>query len=81
MDEIVFTKNLKSYLEEVKPSTIYLFSGVDSDSKLKVDEPSDEYTNGFKVDRELLWGVISNLRAIKTAEEIEILRYVCRVTS
>ena len=68
-------------MEETKPSTIYLFSGQDSDSKLKVDEPSEEYTNGFKVNSELLWPVISNLRAIKTPEEIDILRYVCRVTS
>ncbi len=31
------------------------------------------------MDREVLWPVISNLRAIKTPEEINLIRYVCRI--
>lgn len=77
---MIFVSELKQYLADLKPK-VYLFSGVDSDSGLKVDEPNDGFLEGLTVDRGVLWNVISNLRAVKTPDEIDILRYVCRVTS
>ena len=80
VDEVLYTNQVRKYLEDIKP-TVYLFSGIDSDSGLKVDEPSENDLQGFVVNREVLWPLISNLRAVKTPEEIDIIRYVCRLTS
>lgn len=80
VDEVRYVHELREYLQQ-NNSTVYLFSGVDSDSGLSVEEPSAEYLEGFNVDRTTLWPLISNLRAVKTPDEIEILRYVCRVTT
>jgi Xaa-Pro dipeptidase len=77
---VLFTGEIRQYLLDAKPK-VYLFSGLDSDSGLNVEEPSASYFEGLAVDRSVLWTVISNLRAVKTPDEIEILRYVCRVTS
>jgi len=63
----LFIGDLKKYLEEVN-STIYLYSGIDTDSDLKVDEPSENYIGNLKVNREILWPLISNLRVVKTPE-------------
>jgi Xaa-Pro aminopeptidase len=48
VDEVRFVDKLRDYLEEVKPSTIYLFAGLDSDSKREVPEPEPELLKGFK---------------------------------
>lgn len=40
VDEVRLTESLRSYLEEAKPSTLYIYSGLDSDSKINVTEPS-----------------------------------------
>jgi hypothetical protein len=42
VDEVKYVHELRAYLEQIS-STIYLFSGVDSDSGLSVEEPSSEY--------------------------------------
>jgi Xaa-Pro dipeptidase len=81
VDEVKLTDDLRKHLEEAKPSTIYLFAGTDSDSGLTVDEPSQDLLEGFEVNREVLWPLICNLRAVKTPEEIELIRYVCKVGS
>jgi Xaa-Pro dipeptidase len=67
VDEVRYVHELRAYLEQ-NHSTIYLFSGVDSDSGLSVEEPSAEYLQGFDVDRTTLWPLISNLRAVKTPD-------------
>lgn len=64
VEEVLYTNQVRKYLEDIKP-TVYLFSGVDSDSGLKVDEPSENDLQGFTVNREVLWPLISNLRAVK----------------
>lgn len=60
---------------------MFLYSGKDSDSGLLVAEPEETYLTGLNVNRATLWPLISNLRAVKTPDEIHLLRYVCKVTS
>jgi len=50
VDEVLFTKDLRKYLENVN-STIYLYSGIDTDSDMRVDEPSATHTNDLKVNK------------------------------
>ena len=39
MDEVLFTHQLRPYIEQTNPSCIYLYSGEDTDSKIRPDEP------------------------------------------
>ena len=61
---------------------MYLYYGVDSDSGIEVALPEEKYWNFVpSIDKATLWVLISNLRAIKTEDEINILRYVCRTST
>jgi hypothetical protein len=35
----------------------------------------------FRVEKDMLFPILSQLRTIKTAKEIELMRYVCRVSA
>lgn len=65
----------------IKPASIYLYSGIDTDSGLSPSEPNEEIIKGFTLNREVLWPLISNLRVIKSPEEIELIRYVCKTAT
>lgn len=81
LDEAYYADELEQYIERSKPGKIYLFAGKDSDSDLETLYPTFSYLSKYDVDKTELFPLISNLRAIKTADEIEIMRYVCRITS
>ncbi len=67
VDQVLYTNQVKSYLQE-QAAKVYLFSGLDSDSGLNVAEPSPTDLEGLQVNREVLWPLISNLRAVKTPD-------------
>jgi Xaa-Pro dipeptidase len=51
---------------------------------LQVSEPGNHLLGGLEeglINRDVLWTLISNLRAVKTPDEIKLLRYVCETTS
>jgi Xaa-Pro dipeptidase len=50
VDEVLFVGELRQYLLDLKPK-VYLFSGEDSDSGLKVEEPSASFIEGLTVNR------------------------------
>lgn len=81
IDESRYVSELEGYLESSKPERIFLFAGKDSDSSMETLYPTFEYLSKYDVDKKVLFPLISNLRAIKTADEIEIMRYVCRISS
>jgi Xaa-Pro dipeptidase len=58
-----------------------VFAGKDSDSGVETLHPTLDYLSKYSIDKSVLFPLISNLRAIKTHDEIEIMRYVCRVSS
>lgn len=79
--------DVTTWLKAQDPATVLLtLHGVNTDGHkptLAFDQsfcPSLSET-GFKIDKETLWPEISDLRSIKTAEEIEVMRYVCRVSA
>ena len=82
VDKVLYTDEIETWLQDYKPTTTYLFSGTDSDSGLKPEEPEEKYLQHCgELERETLWKLISNLRAIKTEQEIDLMRYVIKVAS
>ncbi|XP_026730893.1 xaa-Pro dipeptidase isoform X2 [Trichoplusia ni] len=81
VDEVYYVDELATILQGLKPETLLTLCGVNSDSGLTAKEAIFEGINEFKVDNETLFPIIAELRVIKTPEEIEVLRYVCKVSS
>mmetsp|Transcript_17496 Transcript_17496/g.31589 ORF Transcript_17496/g.31589 Transcript_17496/m.31589 type:complete len:479 (-) Transcript_17496:887-2323(-) len=78
-----YADEIASVLESLQVSRVLLNSGTNSDSgNSKLTSyfwhPSLE---GFDVDKETLFTVLSDCRAVKTPEEIEMMRVACRVGS
>lgn len=69
VEKVMFVDQIEEYLKVTKPSVTYLFSGVDSDSKIEAEEPEEKYLRHCSViNRDVLWDVICNLRVRKTEE-------------
>ena len=69
VEKVMFVDEMEDYLATTKPSLTYLFSGVDSDSKLAVEEPEEKYLKHCPViNRDALWPSICNLRVVKTED-------------
>ncbi|CAG9788144.1 unnamed protein product [Diatraea saccharalis] len=63
-------------------SIIFQFqSGPNTDSGLTAKEAVFEGIDEFNVDNEILFPIIAELRVIKTPAEIEVMKYVCKISS
>jgi Xaa-Pro dipeptidase len=80
VDEIYFVEHLEQFIKEHNPATIFVNSGVNSDSGLKTCIPDEKYTSGFKVDDKFMHNVLAESRVIKNDEEIEIMRWASKIT-
>ncbi|CAH0625532.1 unnamed protein product [Chrysodeixis includens] len=81
VDEVHYVDELANVLKGLKPETLLTLCGVNTDSGLTAKEAIFEGIDEFKVDNETLFPIIAELRVFKTPEEIEVLRYVCKVSS
>lgn len=81
VDEVHYVDELQSVLKSLNPETLLTLCGPNTDSGLTAKEAVFEGIDEFKVDNEILFPIIAELRVIKTPEEIEVLRYVCKVSS
>ncbi len=56
--------------------------GVDSDSGIESEQPEEKYLReAGNHNSNYLWKTISNLRVIKTEEEIKLMKYVCELAT
>ncbi|CAG9858391.1 unnamed protein product [Phyllotreta striolata] len=78
---INYVEHLGQTIKELNRSALLVLNGLNSDSLLKTKEANFEGIVIFNVDRISLHPVISNLRAIKTSFEIEVMKYVIDITS
>lgn len=76
------------YLDEMQvffkmnmPSLIFILRGTDPQSGLPMLEPDLTLIDKYPVNDTLLHPKITELRVIKTSDEISLIRYVCRVSS
>uniref|UniRef100_A0A1B0FV12 Xaa-Pro dipeptidase n=1 Tax=Lutzomyia longipalpis TaxID=7200 RepID=A0A1B0FV12_LUTLO len=81
VDEVHYADEVNTVLASRNPAVIYVLKGKNSDSGL-IAQPADfEGIDKFNVDYDALFPVIAECRVIKSPKEIEVLRYVCKVSS
>jgi Xaa-Pro dipeptidase len=68
-------------LKDLNPSKLLTLHGMNSDSGNWVREAVYEGFNEFKVDNKTLFPVVSELRSIKTDEELAVLRFAARLSA
>lgn len=81
VDEVYFVDELEAYLEKTAPKLILTLSGTNSDSGLTMQPPEFAGKEKYVTNCDLLYPIISECRVIKSAEELEVLRYVAKVSS
>ncbi|XP_013194962.1 xaa-Pro dipeptidase [Amyelois transitella] len=81
VDEVHYVDELQDVLKSLNPDVLLTLSGPNTDSGLTAKEAVFEGIEEFKVDNEILFPIIAELRVVKTPAEIEVLRYVCKVSS
>lgn len=62
-------------------STIYLYDGINSDSKLRPKLPTFTFLNKYPINKEDLYEILDEARVIKSQEEIKIMKFVCMLAS
>jgi len=81
VDHVHYVKKIEEVLKELNAEKLLILKGLNTDSDLQTKETVFEGISGFQVDKETLHPVISECRVIKTELELDVLRYVCRISS
>ncbi|XP_028049802.1 xaa-Pro dipeptidase isoform X2 [Monomorium pharaonis] len=81
VDETHYADEIASVLKEKRARLLLLLSGRNSDSGLLAREATFDGIAEFAVDRDFLYPEICECRVIKSPQEIEVLRYVCKISS
>ena len=81
VDEVYYVDEINERLKDMNPERLLLLQGPNSDSG-KVCKPAKlPETVAVDKDLDLLHKEISECRVIKSKEEIDVLRYVARISS
>jgi Xaa-Pro dipeptidase len=81
IDEVRYIDEIASYMEELKPHTIYVYSGVNTDSGSQGQPASFEGIDKYKVDKEVLHEAIFEARVVKSDEELAVMRFANKMSS
>lgn len=81
VDEVHFVDEIADVLKAANPSVLLTLCGLNSDSGLTSKEAKFEGIDSFKVNNTILHPEISELRVFKTPAEIEVMRYINKVSS
>jgi len=76
VDRVHYTDEIVTILNQLRPSSLLIMDGVNSDSKSSFEAPSFEGIEQFKIDTTTLYNEIADCRVLKSAGEMEIMRYV-----
>ncbi|EZA50679.1 xaa-Pro dipeptidase isoform X2 [Ooceraea biroi] len=81
VNEAHYTDEIARVLKEKRARLLLTLNGRNSDSGLLSREAIFDGISEFKVDNSILYPEICECRVIKSREEIEVLRYVCMISS
>ncbi|XP_071824482.1 xaa-Pro dipeptidase-like [Apostichopus japonicus] len=81
VDDVCFINKIADWFAGQKPSVILTLKGKNTDSGNYAEEATFTGIDKFTVNNSLLFPEIVECRVFKTAKELEILRYVCRISS
>lgn len=65
VDDVVYVEEMEQYLKKIKPSTIYLFNGVNADSENRPDQPKFPFLVNYNLNNVDLYNIINEQRVIK----------------
>jgi Xaa-Pro dipeptidase len=82
VDEVVYTDTISDWVASLKPSTIFVLEGTNTDSG-EATKTTATFTGieKYDVDRKTLYPILTYQRVIKTSRELDVMRYVNRVSS
>ncbi|PRD27863.1 UNVERIFIED_CONTAM: Xaa-Pro dipeptidase [Trichonephila clavipes] len=81
VDEVHYVPDIKSVLGSLQPEVLLTLYGKNSDSDKETREAVFEGIGEFKVDSKALYPIITECRVFKTPMEIDILRYINKISS
>jgi len=81
VDEVHFVDEIVRTLHELKAQTIHFIQGTDTDSGEMHAKPHFEGIENFAQDGEKLFNEIVECRVIKSNDELDLLRYVNKISS
>lgn len=81
VDEVFYTDEMVKILSVKSASLLLTLSSINSDSGKLYSPPTFDGIQKFAQDADLLYPIIAECRVIKSPEEIEVLRYVAKVSS
>ena len=81
VERVLYTDQLSEYFEKASPKLILTLSGLNTDSGLRSQPASFDGIDKYVVNCDILHPIIAECRVIKSPEEIEVLRYVAKVSS
>ncbi|XP_076808730.1 xaa-Pro dipeptidase-like [Clavelina lepadiformis] len=81
VDDVQFTEDIDEILKKMKAGTLLTLRGLNTDSGHYTREAAFDGISAFNVNNTILHPLISECRVIKTEQELQVLRYVNRVSS
>lgn len=81
VDEVFFTEDIDRIITDKNPALLVTLSGVNSDSGKTYKPATFKGIEKFPQDSDLLFPIIAECRVIKSQAEIDVLRYVAKVSS
>ncbi|KEG12979.1 aminopeptidase P [Trypanosoma grayi] len=81
VEEVYYTDEINTVLTSKGVQTVEVMSGVNSDSGLEVMTAQLPAGSKLRVSTSWLFNTLSSQRCYKTDLEVELLRYVCKVSS
>ncbi|TMW49509.1 hypothetical protein DOY81_005399 [Sarcophaga bullata] len=81
VERVLYTDQLSEFFEKASPKLILTLSGLNTDSGLRSQPASFDGIEKYVVNCDILHPIIAECRVIKSPEEIEVLRYVAKVSS
>lgn len=83
VDEVHWVTEIESFLDKFRPSVVYTLSGLNSDSKAVHKEffTTPKGLERYQVDNTKLFPELVECRVFKTRTELDVMRYVNRISS
>lgn len=81
VNHVHYVHEIEEVLKQLNSDKLLVLKGLNSDSDLWSQETTFKGIAQFTVDNEILYPVMSECRVFKTDLELDILRYVCRVST
>ena len=81
VDEVYFSDQINEVFAAKGVKTVHVLQGVNSDSGLPMNTATFEGDSNYKIEKDILFEMLSNQRVIKTQKEIELLTWINGVSS